>query len=105
MERHVAGAQTYELQKRADGSPVFKCLFCGVKSSKVENLLRLYCAHCRWFHEPFDEFRAELSRHLHTALHAISDALELARAAANAPELVHDLEGALRALRRTLSRG
>ena len=104
VEGHVAGARTYQLIERPDGAKVFKCLFCGVKSSKAENIERLYCALCRWFHEPFDEIREELSRHLHSAVHAVSDALDVARAAPD-PEAVHDLEAALRALRKALSRG
>ena len=104
VEGHVAGARTYHLIERPDGSKVFKCLFCGVKSSKAENLRRLYCAHCRWFHEPIDEVREKLTRHLHCAANAVNDALDLARAAAD-PEAIHDLEAALRALRKALSRG
>ena len=104
VEGHVAGARTYQLIERPDGSKVFKCLFCGVKSSKAENLRRLYCALCRWFHEPIDEVREEVRRHLHTAVHAVNDALDLARVAPDA-EAVHDLEAALRALRKALSRG
>ena len=103
-EGHVAGPRTYHLVERPDGSKVFKCLFCGLKSSKAENLERLYCANCRWFHEPFDEIRDEVRRHLHTAVHAVNDALDLARAAADR-EAVHDLETALRALRKALSHG
>jgi len=103
-EAHVAGARTYRLIERPDGFKVFKCLFCGIRSSKAENLERLYCARCRWFHEPIDEAREEFTGHLHCAVHAVSDALDLARAAVD-PEAVHDLEAALRSLRKALSRG
>ena len=48
--------------------------------------------------------RVEFSRHLHTAVQAVSDALDIARAAADDAETVKHLEAALRELRRTLSR-
>jgi hypothetical protein len=41
---------------------------------------------------------------LHTAVQAVSDALDIARAAADDAETVKHLEAALRELRRTLSR-
>ena len=98
-------ATTYELISAPNSPAIFKCLFCGGQSSDPDSIKRLYCAHCSWFHEPLDENRANLFRHLHTAVEEVQGALDSAEALADDADRINHLEAALRELRRSLSRG
>jgi hypothetical protein len=60
-----------------------KCLLCRGESSGADDVQRLYCAHCAWFHEPVDETRLNMVRHIQTALGEVQAALEIAKSLAD----------------------
>ena len=95
---------TYELITAASGSAAFRCLLCGGESPDPEAVRRLYCVHCSWFHEPLDEGRLNMFRHIQTAVGEVQAALEAAEALADDAERVNQLKTALHELRRSLSR-
>ena len=95
---------TYELITAPGGSVAFRCLLCGGESSSPESVQRLYCVHCSWFHEPLDEDRLNMFRHLQTAFGEAQAALEIAEALAVDGERINRLKTAIHELRRTLSR-
>jgi hypothetical protein len=61
-------ATTYELITESNGTLALKCLLCRGESAGAEDVQRLYCTHCAWFHEPVDETRLNMLRHIETAL-------------------------------------
>jgi hypothetical protein len=95
---------TYELIIAPCGAAAFRCLLCGGESSGSESVQRLYCVHCSWFHEPLDEDRLNMSRHLQAAVGEAQAALEIAEALGDDAERINQLKTALHGLRRTLSR-
>ena len=97
-------ATTYELINESSGNPVLKCLLCHGESSGADDVRRLYCTHCAWFHEPVDETRLNMLRHVQTALEEAQIALEMAKSLADDSDRTEQLTVAHRELRRALSR-
>jgi hypothetical protein len=97
-------ATTYELITKSTGSATLKCLLCRGESSGADGLQRLYCTHWAWFHEPIDETRLNMLRHLQTALGEVQAALEIAKSLADESHRSDQLTVAHRELRRALSR-
>jgi hypothetical protein len=69
LARHVAfceemTATTSELINESNDTPALKCLLCRGESSGADDVQRLYCTHCAWFHEPVDEIRLNMLRHV-----------------------------------------
>src|SRR5262245_58698882 len=98
-------ASTYELDTAADGSAVLRCLLCRGESSDPDSLQGLHCVHCCWFHEPVEEDRLDLIRHIQMAAGDVQIALEIAEKRSDDTTRVDQLRSALRELRRALSRG
>jgi hypothetical protein len=97
-------ATTYELITESNGAPALKCLLCRGQSSGVDDVQRLYCTHCAWLHEPADETRLNMLRHIQTALGEVQAALEIAKSLADETHRSDQLTVAQRQLRRALSR-
>jgi hypothetical protein len=76
-------ATTYELITESNGTLALKCLLCRGESAGTDDVQRLYCTHCAWFHEPVDETRLNMLRHIETALGEVQAALEIAKSMAN----------------------
>ena len=76
-------ATTYELITESTGTHALKCLLCRGESSGADDVQRLYCTHCAWFHEPVDETRLNMLRHIQTALGEVQAALEIAKSLAD----------------------
>ena len=97
-------ATTYELITESNGDAALKCLLCSGESSNAGDVQRLYCAHCAWFHEPVDETRLNMMRHVQAAFGEVQAALEIAEALADDTHRIDQLTVAHRELRRALSR-
>jgi hypothetical protein len=97
-------AMTYELITESNGTPALKCLLCRGESTGADDVQRLYCSHCSWFHEPGDEPRLIMLRHIQTALGELKAALEIAKALPDDEHRADQLTAAHRELRRALSR-
>lgn len=95
---------TYELITASDGSTVLRCLLCRGESSDTDSLQRLHCAHCSWFHEPCEEHQVDLFGHMRIAAGEVQAALEIAESFGDDEARTDTLRGALRELRRALSR-
>jgi hypothetical protein len=98
------GGTTYELIDAPSGSAAFRCLLCGGESPGLDSVQRLYCIHCSWFHEPLDEDRLNMFRHVQTAVGEAQAALDIAEALADDSERINLLKTAIHGLRRILSR-
>jgi hypothetical protein len=96
-------ATTYELINESIGTPALKCLLCRGESFGADDVQRLYCTHCAWFHEPVDETRLNMLRHIQIALGEVQAALEIAKTLADDTHRTDQLTTA-RELRRALSR-
>jgi hypothetical protein len=97
-------ATTYELTHESAGKPALKCLLCRGESSGADDVQRLYCTHCDWFHEPVDETRLIMLRHIQTALGEVHAALEIAKSLTDETHRSDQLTVAQQKLRRALSR-
>jgi hypothetical protein len=97
-------ATTYELITESNGTLALRCLLCRGESSGAGDVQRLYCTHCAWFHEPVDETRLNMLRHIQTALGEVQAALEIAKCMADETHRSDQLTVAHRQLRRALSR-
>src|SRR5690349_24530602 len=92
-------ATTYELINESNGTPALKCLLCRDESVGADDVQRLYCTHCAWFHEPVDETRHYMLRHIETALGEVQAALEMAKSLADEIHRSDQLKVAHRELR------
>jgi hypothetical protein len=97
-------ATTYELINESNGTPVLKCFLCHGESSGADDVQRLYCTHCAWFHEPVNESRLNMLRHVQAALGEVQSALEIAESLADDTHIADQLTVAHLELRRALSR-
>jgi len=97
-------ATTYDLITESNGIAVLKCLLCSGESSNSDDVQRLFCAHCAWFHEAANENRLNMLRHIQTALGEVQAALEIAEALPDETRSADQLKVALRELRHSLSR-
>ena len=109
LARHVPtdeemAATTYNLINQSNGIPARKCLLCSGESPDMDDVQRLYCTHCCWFHEPVNETKLNMLRHIQTALGEVKTALEMANSLADDFDRTEQLKVAHRELRRALSR-